>query len=79
MITRDSASKPASAKGLSDYDVQVKSGGEWQTVAEVRNNTQEMIRSAFDPVTTTAVRIYITGANDSYSRILELEVYGASG
>lgn len=78
LTTRDGGTTPASKKGLRDYDIQVKADHDWHTVASVRGNTQGTVRSRFDPVTTTAVRIYITKANDGYSRIMELEVYGAS-
>lgn len=79
MQTLDSTANPASRYGLRDYDVQVLSGSEWQTVASVRGNTQGLINSTFTPVQTTSVRILAlasNGAND-YSRIVELGVFGS--
>jgi arylsulfatase A-like enzyme len=64
-------------KGLKDYDIQVPANGSWATVAEVRGNTGEVIRTTFATATTTALRIYATAsASGDYSRIVELEVYG---
>lgn len=64
-------------RGLKDYDVQVLDGGGWTTVAEVRGNTAEVIRTTFPTVVTTALRIHVTAtASGDYSRIVELEVYG---
>jgi hypothetical protein len=79
MQTLDSTANPASRYGLRDYDVQVLSGSEWQTVASVRGNTQGLIDSTFPAVQTTSVRILAlssNGAND-YSRIVELGVFGS--
>ena len=64
-------------RGVTDYDVQVLTGSDWTTVAAVRGNTAEVIRTRFPAVTATALRIHITAsASGDYSRIVELEVYG---
>ena len=79
LYTLDSAQYPAKANGLKDWDVQVRSGtGDWQTVAQVRGNTVGHVTSTFDPVQADAVRILCLDGNDhTYSRIVELEVYGS--
>ncbi|HEY6740437.1 MAG TPA: hypothetical protein VI076_16450 [Actinopolymorphaceae bacterium] len=74
--TLDSSRYPAARYGLKDWDVQVLTEGEWQTVAQVRGNTTGVVTSTFEPVTTSAVRISALASNDAtYSRLVELEVY----
>ncbi|HWD83413.1 MAG TPA: hypothetical protein VG497_31150, partial [Kribbella sp.] len=78
LYTLDSAKYPARVNGLRDWDVQVKTGDTWQTVAQVRGNTVGHVTSTFTPVQTTAVRILCLDGNDhTYSRIVELEIYGS--
>lgn len=76
LYTLDSAAEPASRYGLSDWDVQVRQGTEWQTVAEVRGNKLGVVTSTFPAVQTDAVRILCWGNNNGdYSRIVETEIY----
>ncbi|HEY3560016.1 MAG TPA: hypothetical protein VGL05_21250 [Kribbella sp.] len=78
LYTLDSAKYPARTNGLRDWDVQVKADGAWQTVAQVRGNTVGHVTSDFAPVRADAVRILCLDGNDhTYSRIVELEVYGS--
>ncbi|GAA3082067.1 hypothetical protein JOF29_004636 [Kribbella aluminosa] len=78
LYTLDSAKYPARVNGLRDWDVQVKVDGAWQTVAQVRGNTVGHVTSTFPPVRADAVRIRCLDGNDhTYSRIVELEVYGS--
>ncbi|WP_219420296.1 hypothetical protein [Pseudonocardia nigra] len=75
--TLDSARYPAAGNGLRDYDVRVRVGGEWRTVAEVRGNVVGVVESRFDSVVAEAVEIVGLASNDgNYSRIVELEVRG---
>ncbi|TCC20781.1 discoidin domain-containing protein [Kribbella speibonae] len=77
LYTLDSVKYPARLNGLRDWDVQAKVGGAWQTVAQVRGNTLGHVTTTFDPVQAEAVRILCLDGNDhTYSRIVELEVYG---
>jgi hypothetical protein len=77
LYTLDSAKYPARVNGLKDWDVQVRVGGAWQTVAQVRGNTAGHVTSTFEPIQADAVRILCLDGNDhTYSRIVELEVYG---
>ncbi|SFG47490.1 hypothetical protein SAMN05421678_10699 [Actinopolymorpha cephalotaxi] len=82
MNTLNSTRYTAARYGLRDWDVQVwdaganGGSGDWRTVASVRGNTAGVVNSTFDPVSTTAVRIFVIASNDStYSRIVELGVY----
>lgn len=79
LYTLDSVKYPAPTNGLRDWDVQVRSGtGAWQTVAQVRGNTLGHVTSTFDPVQADAVRILcLAGNGNTYSRIVEVEVYGS--
>ena len=78
LYTLDSAKYPAKTNGLKDWDVQVKAGDAWQTVAQVRGNTVGHVTSTFAPVQADAVRILCLDGNDhTYSRIVELEAYGS--
>jgi hypothetical protein len=79
LYTLNSAKYAAAKYGLRDWDVQVLTGGQWQTVTSVRGNTVGMVSSTFTPVQTTALRITTlagNGAND-YSRIVELAAFGS--
>jgi hypothetical protein len=77
LYTLDSTRYPAARYGLRDWDVQVDSGGQWTTVAQVRGNTAGLVSSAFAPVRTSGVRILALASNEglTYSRVVELEVY----
>jgi len=78
LYTLDSAKYPARLNGLRDWDVQARVAGAWQTVAQVRGNTAGHVTSTFTPVEADAVRILCLDGNDhTYSRIVELEVYGS--
>jgi hypothetical protein len=79
LYTLDSIKYPAATNGLRDWDVQVQTGGgAWQTVAQVRGNTVGHVTSTFAPTKADAVRILaLDGNGHSYSRIVELEVYGS--
>lgn len=77
LYTLDSARYPAARYGLRDWDVQVDSGGQWLTVAQVRGNTAGLVSRVFPPVRTGAVRILALASNEglTYSRVVELEAY----
>ena len=79
LYTLDSVKYPAATNGLRDWDVQVRAGsGAWMTVASVRGNTAGHVTSTFTPTQADAVRILaLAGNGNTYSRIVELEVYGS--
>ncbi len=66
--------------GVTDFDVQYWDGANWVTVSggSVTGNNRVVRRFAFTPVTTSRVRVLVTGALASYSRITELEAWSAS-
>ncbi|MCX5402103.1 discoidin domain-containing protein [Streptomyces sp. NBC_00102] len=75
-VTYGTPARPAALQGIKDFDVQVRSGGEWLTVGSYRGNTLDRIVTTFDPVTTDAVRVFVHASNSAdYSRILEVEAY----
>lgn len=75
--TLDSAKYPAAVMGIRDFDVQVRAGGDWTTVGEVRGNVVGKITTSFAPRPVDAVQLVIHDSNDhGYSRIIELEAYG---
>jgi hypothetical protein len=78
LYTLDSVKYPAATNGLRDWDVQVRAGSnDWRTVAEVRGNTLGHVTTTFAPTQADAVRILgLAGNGNTYSRIVELEVYG---
>jgi subtilisin family serine protease len=70
--------------GLAAFQVQYWTGAGWSTVpgGSVTNNNLVWRRVVLSsPVTTTKIRINITGALNGYSRVIELEAWGvpASG
>ncbi|NGO79331.1 hypothetical protein G6045_27295 [Streptomyces sp. YC504] len=74
-VTYGAPGRPAT-QGIKDFDVQVKSGGDWLTVGTYRGNTVDRVVTAFDPVTTDAVRVLVHASNSGdYSRLLEVEAY----
>ncbi|MFF7363589.1 discoidin domain-containing protein [Streptomyces sp. NPDC008125] len=75
-VTYGTPARPAAVQGIKDFDVQVRSGGEWLTVGSYRGNTLDRIVTTFEPVTTDAVRVFVHASNSAdYSRILEVEAY----
>ncbi|WP_299530412.1 discoidin domain-containing protein [uncultured Streptomyces sp.] len=75
-VTYGTPARPAALQGIKDFDVQVRSGGDWLTVGSYRANTLERVVTTFDPVATDAIRIYVHASNSAdYSRILEVEAY----
>ena len=71
--TLGSAQYPAAQFGIADADVQLRSGGEWRTVGTLRANAQPVTELTFPTVEADAVRLVVTAARVSYSRVIELE------
>jgi M6 family metalloprotease-like protein len=63
--------------GLTDFQVQYLSGGQWITVpgGTVSGNNLVWRQVTFSSLTTTAIRVWVTGALAGYSRITEVEAY----
>ncbi|MEU5646601.1 galactose-binding domain-containing protein [Streptomyces milbemycinicus] len=67
---------PAATSGIRDFDIQIRDGDTWRTVAQVVGNTEEHIVTTFPAEQTDAVRVLIHFGRSNYSRLVELEVYG---
>lgn len=64
--------------GIRDFDVQVRVGDQWKPVGQVRGNETGRVTVTFTPVAVDAVQLVIHDSNDhGYSRIVEIEAYGA--
>jgi hypothetical protein len=63
--------------GLTDFEVQYWTGSAWATIpgCVVSNNNKVWVKFTFTAVTTDRVRVVVTGAKVSYSRITEVEAY----
>ncbi|MBC8030759.1 MAG: S8 family serine peptidase [Pyrinomonadaceae bacterium] len=72
----------ASVYGIQDFEIQTWNGVLWVTVpgGTITGNTKAMrVISLGSPVTTTGIRIVVNMGRAHYSRIVELECYGAPG
>jgi subtilisin family serine protease len=67
--------------GLQDFDVEYWTGSAWEAVpgGNVLNNTRVWRQFNFAPVTTTRVRVVVSRALASRSRIVEIEAYAVWG
>jgi hypothetical protein len=63
--------------GLTDFQVQYLNAGQWVTVpgGTVSGNNLVWRQLTFSALTTSAIRVWVTGALNGYSRITEVEVY----
>ncbi len=76
LFTLDAAAFPASRYGVRDYDLEALVDGTWTTVASVRDNTDGVRESTFDPVTADALRLVVLDSNShDFARVVELEAY----
>jgi hypothetical protein len=64
--------------GITAFTVQGKQGSQWRTLATVSGNNLVKRTVTFAPFTTSQIRIRITAALASYSRITEVEAWGNS-
>lgn len=73
-VTLDSVALVSHPDGVpTDFTVQTWDGSQWTTEATVEGNSAPDLRIPFnDPVTTTQVRVVITGTQDGWSRVAEL-------
>jgi hypothetical protein len=67
--------------GLRNFEVQYWTGTAWAPIpgASITNNNLVWRKFTFTPVTTTKIRVHITGALNGFSRMVELEAWGVSG
>jgi glucose/arabinose dehydrogenase len=61
--------------GVTGFQVQTWTGAAWVTQATVTGNNRVRRTVTFAPVTTDRVRVLVTAALNSYSRIVELEAW----
>jgi hypothetical protein len=72
----------ASTYGILDFQMQTWNGTAWVTVpgGTITGNTKALrVITLGTPITTTKVRVLVTNGRVYYSRIVELEAYGAAG
>ncbi len=62
--------------GITAFVVQGKQAGRWVTLASVSGNNLVKRTVTFAPFTTTRIRIRVTAALASFSRITEIEAWG---
>jgi hypothetical protein len=64
--------------GLRAFEVQYWNGSAWVTVpgGSVTLNNKVWRQFLFTPITTTKIRVWITGALNGYSRVIEVEAWG---
>jgi hypothetical protein len=67
--------------GLTDFQVQYWTGTAWTTVPNgaISGNNLVWRQITFPALTTSKIRIYVTGALNTWSRITEVEAYTAPG
>jgi hypothetical protein len=63
--------------GLASFDVQGWDGSNWVTLASVAGNNLVKRTVSFTHYTTDRIRVLVTGALASFSRIVELEAWGS--
>jgi hypothetical protein len=66
--------------GVTDFQVQYWTGAIWANVpgGQVTGNNQVWRQFTFPAVTTTAIRVVVTGTLMDYSRLIEIEAYASS-
>jgi len=64
--------------GLTTFQAQYWNGSSWVTVpnGSVSGNNLVWKQITFSPITTTKIRLWITGSSDGYSRLTEIEAWG---
>ena len=65
--------------GITDFEVQAWNGAAWVTVpgGNVTGNNRVWRKFTFPPLATNSIRVVVTRALGSWSRITEIEAYGA--
>jgi subtilisin family serine protease len=66
--------------GLRAFEVQYWTGTAWAALpgGTITNNTLVWRQVLFAPVTTTRIRVFVTGALNGYSRVMEVEAWGVA-
>ena len=77
-VSSINASTPADVYGIQNFNVQYNNGSGWTDVpgSPITNNNLAWTQLKFSTITNvTAIRVYITAAHATYSRLVELEAY----
>ena len=63
--------------GITNFEVQYWTGAVWETVpgGSVTGNNKVWRKFTFTPLSTSRLRVLVTGAADGYSRVTEVEAY----
>ena len=63
--------------GVTDFEVQYWTGSNWANVPNgaIYGNNQLVRKVTFAPISTSRVRVVVNGAQNSYSRVVELEAW----
>ncbi len=66
--------------GIRNFEMQYWDGSAWVPLpgGVVTNNNLVWRQTLFTPITTSKIRVFITGALNGYSRVMELEAWGVS-
>jgi hypothetical protein len=70
-----SESEVTTLYGVIDFDIQYWDGSSWVTLRSVRGNDKLVVKTTFEPVTTTAIRILVLNGQSNHSRIVEVEAF----
>lgn len=76
LSTLDSSTYPASSYGVKDFNAEYlnTTTSTWENLFSVSGNTSGSVSNSFNAVTTSKIRINVTGSNDGQSsRVLEVE------
>jgi hypothetical protein len=70
-----------SGEGILDFEVQYWNGTAWVTVSSgaVTGNDRAMRVFTFPAISTTKIRVHVTNARNNWTRIVEVEAFGAAG
>ena len=76
-----SESQTFSLYGLVNFQVQYWNNSAWTTIpgGNVTGNNKVWRKFTFAPITTSKIRLWITGVPDPWSRLVELQAWGAGG
>jgi serine protease AprX len=72
---------PCTGEGILDFEVQYWNGSAWVTVPSgaVTGNDSAMRVFTFPAISTTKIRVHVTNARNNWTRIVEVEAFGAAG
>ena len=77
-VVPPTASTTGSIYGLTTFEVQYWNGSGWSTIpgGSITGNNRVLRKFTFSPITTSRIRVVVNGAQDGFSRVVELEAWG---